>query len=98
MLPGVRPVTLGEGFTPLLPAERLGREIGLRRLLIKDESVNPTGSFKGRGISGAVSVGPAPGGKGAAASSARNARSGPAAHCGGARNPAGPFPSGTTAR
>lgn len=42
-------VTLGEGGTPLLPAERLGSELGLRNLLIKDESRNPTGSFMDRG-------------------------------------------------
>ncbi|MDV3293854.1 MAG: pyridoxal-phosphate dependent enzyme [Nitrososphaerales archaeon] len=42
-------VTLGEGGTPLLPATRLGRELGLRHLLIKDETRNPTGSFIDRG-------------------------------------------------
>ena len=42
-------VTLGEGGTPLLHAERLGRELGLRNLWIKDESRNPTGSFLDRG-------------------------------------------------
>jgi len=82
ILPGVRPVTLGEGFTPLLPAERLGREIGLRRLLIKDESVNPTGSFKARGMSVAVSVAAAQGVKVAAAPSAGNAGSALAAYGG----------------
>ena len=42
-------VTLGEGGTPLLHAERLGTELGLRTLLIKDETRNPTGSFLDRG-------------------------------------------------
>ena len=56
MLPGVEPVTLGEGGTPLLPLPRLGEELGLARLLIKDEGGNPTGSFKARGLSAAVSV------------------------------------------
>ncbi len=42
-------VTLGEGGTPLLRAERLGSELGLGNLLIKDESRNPTGSFMDRG-------------------------------------------------
>lgn len=42
-------VTLGEGGTPLLRAERLSHELGLRNLLIKDESRNPTGSFMDRG-------------------------------------------------
>jgi threonine synthase len=51
---GESPVTLGEGFTPLFHAERLGRSIGLARLYIKDESLNPTNSFKARGQSTAV--------------------------------------------
>ncbi|MGH6630182.1 MAG: threonine synthase, partial [Burkholderiales bacterium] len=49
-------VTLGEGFTPLLPAPRLGAKAGLDRLLIKDESQNPTQSFKARGMATAVSM------------------------------------------
>ena len=49
-------VTLGEGFTPLLPAPRLGAKHGLARLLIKDESQNPTQSFKARGMAVAVSM------------------------------------------
>ena len=48
-------VTLGEGFTPLLHATRLGRELGLANLYIKDESLNPTGSFKARGLCVAIS-------------------------------------------
>ena len=48
-------VSLGEGFTPLLHAGRLGRHLGMGSLLIKDEGVNPTGSFKARGLSAAVS-------------------------------------------
>jgi threonine synthase len=47
-------VTLGEGWTPLLSAQRLGGQLGCRRLLVKDEGVNPTGSFKARGMSVAV--------------------------------------------
>jgi threonine synthase len=50
------PVTLGEGWTPLLPLPRLGREMGLSRLLLKDESQLPTGSFKSRGMTMAVSM------------------------------------------
>lgn len=45
------PVTLGEGWTPLVPASRLGGAIGLPHLLVKDEGCNPTGSFKARGAS-----------------------------------------------
>lgn len=48
-------VSLGEGDTPLLPVPRLGARIGLERLYIKDEGVNPTGSFKARGMAAAVS-------------------------------------------
>jgi threonine synthase len=50
------PVTLGEGMTPLLPCPRLGRELGLSRLFVKDESQLPTGSFKSRGMTAAVSL------------------------------------------
>src|SRR5260370_24003814 len=47
--------TLGEGATPLLPPARLASRLGLRALFIKAESVNPTGSFKARGMAVAVS-------------------------------------------
>ena len=48
-------VFLGEGSTPLLHAARLGEKLGLRNLYIKDESLNPTGTFKARGMAVAVS-------------------------------------------
>jgi len=48
-------LTLGEGWTPLVHATRLGAEVGLDRLYIKDEGLNPTGSFKARGMAVAVS-------------------------------------------
>lgn len=48
-------VTLGEGSTPLLPAARLGEALGCSRLLLKAEGLNPTGSFKARGMAAAVS-------------------------------------------
>jgi threonine synthase len=48
-------VTLGEGGTPLLAAPRLAARLGFRDLLIKEEGLNPTGSFKARGIAAAVS-------------------------------------------
>ncbi len=51
---GEAPVTLGEGWTPLLPAPRLGAALGLQALFVKDESLNPTNSFKARGLSAAV--------------------------------------------
>jgi threonine synthase len=50
------PVSLGEGATPLLPLDRLRRELAIDGLYVKDESQNPTGSFKARGMSVAVTV------------------------------------------
>ncbi|PYT07323.1 MAG: threonine synthase [Acidobacteria bacterium] len=49
-------LSLGEGMTPLLKAERLGATLGLSNLFIKDEGVNPTGSFKARGMAVAISM------------------------------------------
>ena len=49
-------VTLGEGWTPLLAAPRLAARVGLSELFIKDESQNPTQSFKARGMAAAVSM------------------------------------------
>ena len=48
-------VNLGEGDTPTLPLPRLGSELGLTRLFLKDESFNPTGTFKARGLAAAIS-------------------------------------------
>ena len=48
-------ITLGEGYTPIFKAERLGPEMGCSTLYIKDEGLNPTASFKARGLSAAVS-------------------------------------------
>jgi len=48
------PVSLGEGMTPLFHATRLGARLGLERLYVKDESLNPTNSFKARGQSAAI--------------------------------------------
>jgi threonine synthase len=50
-----RIASLGEGGCPLLPAPRLGAALGLNELLLKAESLNPTGSFKARGMAVAVS-------------------------------------------
>ena len=47
--------SLGEGWTPMLTADRLSANYSMKELLIKDESANPTGSFKARGLSMAVS-------------------------------------------
>ncbi len=73
VLPGDEPVTLGEGMTPILNADRLGAKIGLQRLLIKDEGLNPTGSFKARGLSAAVTRARALGAKALATPTAGNA-------------------------
>jgi threonine synthase len=48
-------ITLGEGDTPLLRLPRLGSQLGLPNLYLKDESLNPTGSFKARGLAAAIS-------------------------------------------
>src|SRR5689334_18285654 len=51
---GEEPLTLGEGWTPLVHARRLGQTLGMSRVFVKDESLNPTNSFKARGLSAAV--------------------------------------------
>jgi threonine synthase len=66
-------ISLGEGYTPLLDAKKLAGELGLRRLWIKDEAQNPTGSFKDRGLSLAISRAKELGVKKAAIPSAGNA-------------------------
>lgn len=48
-------VTLGEGSTPMLKADRLGKALGLEHLHVKDEGLNPTGTFKSRGASCGIS-------------------------------------------
>jgi threonine synthase len=48
-------ISLGEGWTPMIRASRLGESLGLRSLFIKEEGYNPTGSFKARGLCMAVS-------------------------------------------
>jgi threonine synthase len=50
-----RVVSLGEGMTPLLPMPRLGKALGVNRLLMKDEGLIPTGTFKARGAAVGVS-------------------------------------------
>jgi threonine synthase len=59
VLPPARPssiISLGEGMTPLIRTARLGRRVGADQLWLKDEGLNPTGSFKARGLSCAVSM------------------------------------------
>ena len=60
LLPVLNPdniLSLGEGGTPLLKAGNLERKLGVKSLYIKDEGLNPTGTFKARGLSAAVSRG-----------------------------------------
>ncbi len=66
-------VTLGEGWTPLVQADRLGSQLGMRELFIKDESLNPTGAFKARGLCLAISMAKELGVKKVAIPSAGNA-------------------------
>jgi len=73
-------VTLGEGMTPLIRARRLGARLGAQDLWIKDEGLNPTGSFKARGLSCAVSMGVELGVRKMAIPSAGNAASALAAY------------------
>jgi threonine synthase len=54
LTPAETPVSLGEGDTPLLHVRRLGKSLGVDSLWIKDEGANPTGSFKARGLSAAI--------------------------------------------
>ena len=73
-------VTLGEGMTPLVRTRRLGARLGAHNLWIKDEGLNPTGSFKARGLSCAVSMGVELGVREMAIPSAGNAASALAAY------------------
>jgi threonine synthase len=88
---GESPVTLGEGFTPLVHAQRLGAEIGLPSLYIKDESLNPTQSFKARGQSAAVTRAKALGAAVLSVPSAGNAANAMAAYAAAAGIPAKVF-------
>ena len=80
LLAGDTPVTLGEGFTPLFHSQRLGRSVGLDHLFIKDESLNPTNSFKARGQSAAITRAKALGAETIALPTAGNAGNAAAAY------------------
>jgi threonine synthase len=73
VLPNGAMVSLGEGMTPLIPAAKLGASMGLKNLYVKDEGLNPTGSFKARGMTAAVSRAKQLGAKTLAAPTAGNA-------------------------
>jgi threonine synthase len=70
---GAEAVSLGEGGTPLVHADRFAKKLGMQSLWIKDESQNPTQSFKARGMSVAVSMAKHLGAKKLAVPSAGNA-------------------------
>jgi threonine synthase len=73
ILPDEEPVSLGEGDTPLVPAGKAGAALGFTDLWIKDESANPTGSFKARGLSAAITRAVAAGARGFVLPTAGNA-------------------------
>ncbi len=73
-------ISLGEGMTPLIRAKRLGGKLGAERLFIKDEGLNPTGSFKARGMTCAISMAVELGIRKIAIPSAGNAASAAAAY------------------
>jgi threonine synthase len=91
LLPVSKPesiVSLGEGLTPLVATPRLGGRLGAGRLYLKDESLNPTGTFKARGLSCAVSMAKELGVRELAIPSAGNAASALAAYAAAAGIPA----------
>jgi threonine synthase len=88
VLPDDPPVTLGEGMTALIHAVRLGQSMGVPKLYVKDEGLNPTGSFKARGMTAAVSRAKQLGAKALAAPTAGNAGGALAAYAAAAGIPA----------
>ncbi len=88
VLPNDPPVSLGEGMTALVHTERLGASMGLKHLYVKDEGLNPTGSFKARGMTTAVTRAKQLGAKALAAPTAGNAGGALAAYAAAAGLPA----------
>jgi threonine synthase len=95
---GEIPVSLGEGATPLLESPELARALGVARLWIKDEGLNPTGSFKARGMSAAVTRAKALGVPGLVVPTAGNAGAALAAYGAAARMPVRVYAPDTTPR
>ena len=93
---GEEPVSLGEGGTPLIDAPKIADRLGLERVWIKDEGLNPTGSFKARGMSAAVTRAKAFGVNGLAVPTAGNAGAAMAAYAAAAGIPARVFAPRTT--
>ena len=92
------PVCLGEGVTPLLEAPELARIAGVRRLWVKDEGVNPTASFKARGLTAAVTRAKARGVPGLVVPTAGNAGAALAAYGAAAGIPVRVYAPATTPR
>jgi len=88
VLPNDPPVSLGEGMTALIHAKRLGASMGLEHLYVKDEGLNPTGSFKARGMTAAVTRAKQLGARALAAPTAGNAGGALAAYAAAAGLPA----------
>src|SRR5947209_7114010 len=95
---GEQPVSLGEGLTPMHDAPQLAKRIGVRRLWIKDEGLNPTGSFKARGMSAAVTRARSLGVPGLVVPTAGNAGAALAAYAAAATLPARVYAPATTPR
>jgi threonine synthase len=89
-------VSLGEGATPMLDAPAIAKAVGVRRVWIKEEGLNPTGSFKARGMSAAVTRAAALGVKGFSVPTAGNAGAALAAYAAAARLPVRVFAPKTT--
>jgi threonine synthase len=94
--PGEAPVSLGEGGTPLLEFDRSTRDLGLGQVWLKDESTNPTGSFKARGLAMAVTRAAAAGAESFVIPTAGNAGVALAAYAARAGRPATVFAPITT--
>jgi threonine synthase len=82
LAPGEEPVTLGEGGTPLLAVPELAKQVGVAELWVKEEGLNPTGTFKARGLAAAVTRAAAAGVAGLVVPSAGNAAGALAAYGG----------------
>jgi threonine synthase len=93
---GEEPVSLGEGGTPLLDAPKIASRVGVSRVWIKDEGLNPTGSFKARGMSAAVTRAKGFGVTGLSVPTAGNAGAAMAAYAAAAGIPARVFAPRTT--
>ena len=96
LLENEAPVSLGEGLTPIQDAPELAREIGVARLWVKDEGLNPTASFKARGMSAAVTRARALGVPGFVTPTAGNAGAALAAYGAAARLPVRVYAPATT--